>query len=92
MMTIEQKKTALYELVGNTYQAINQAVAITTSSSEQTQAISTFCERVDALTTIESDANHWHTFCDIAKTAVQIVQAMGAGQVTIVTGWQGGAL
>ncbi|RHW22682.1 hypothetical protein [Pseudomonas jilinensis] len=78
--------TIAFELVGLVYQAISNAVCITTATKAQTDAITGFCIRLDTLfDNIErhTDQSFSDEFNAIIATALMIWEACESGTVSI---------
>ena len=80
-----------YALIGAVHNTLSRASFVGTSSSAQSNAVATYCDRLDTLfANIEEHSDE--SFCDemnaILATAVLIVKGCKAGQIQILK-WQG---
>lgn len=74
------------ELVGTVYQAISNALVITATTQAQADAITSYCERLNALTgsiDARSQKSFEAEFAEIAEVALMIWEACEAGTVSI---------
>lgn len=75
-----------FELIGELYQTLNSAVFVATTTSEQTKAVTTYCDRFDALFT-DIDNHTDESFNDELKAilamAVKVWKACESEQIQI---------